>query len=95
MVAMCVDGRGEAVVILSSREEGIRSTFEADGQTVKKADARREPAGGSETKAMSSLVEFGATAGHPLVQQQNFLANGAMEPEPEPEPGALRALLVD
>lgn len=62
----------EAGVILSSRGEGDRSTFEADGQTVKKADARRVPAGGSEAKAVSSLVEFGATAwlvGHPLAQQ--------------------------
>lgn len=66
----------EAGVILSSRGEGDRSTFEADGQTVQKADARRVPAGGSEAKAASRLVEFGATAGHPLAQQQNFLANG-------------------
>jgi len=85
MVAMCVDGREGSWRDTFERREGDRSTFEADGQPVKKADARRVPAGGSEAKAVSSLVGFGATAGQPLAQQQNFLANGAMEP------GALRA----
>jgi hypothetical protein len=70
----------EAGVILSSRGEGDRSTFEADGQTVKKADARRVPAGGSEANAASSLVGFRTTAG----QQQNFLANGRGSQSPEP-----------
>jgi hypothetical protein len=49
-------------------KERESSTFEADGQTVKKADALREragAAGAAEPNALLGLVEFGATAGHP------------------------------
>lgn len=80
---MCVDGRRESWRDAFAMKEREGSTFEADGQTMKKADALREragAAGSAEANAGSGLVGFGATAGHPLAQQsgtaKNFLANG-------------------
>jgi hypothetical protein len=55
-------------------KERESSTFEADGQTVKKADALREragAAGAAEANAQLGLVGFGATAGHP---REEFLS---------------------